>query len=155
MIKHSYTRALKSYDRDLFAGHTTDGVLCVFRRNKRYVPVCELNGQPLLVLQEGRDLIFPLTDTWTMRGEPRAWGIDKVVDRVRSIDALANERYFEEMDAANERIDKSKKRAMKNEMEAFWSHERRRFAKATDGILTHSLSKNETKRRLRDKRIKE
>jgi len=132
-----------------------DGVLCVFRKSKRFEPVCEWNGQPLLVLHEGKDLVFPLTDNWTMRGKPRAWGIDQVLNRVREIDALANERFFEEMDAANERVDRSKKREMKNEIEAFWKDERRRFAKATDDILTHSLSKDETKRRLRDKRIKE
>lgn len=154
MIIQSYTRALKSYDRDLFAGRTMDGVACVFRRAKRFEPAGEINGRPLFVLQEGKQLIFPLTDTWTMAGRPRAWGIDRVLDRVREIDAMANERLFEEMDAANERIDESNKRHLKNEMEAFWQHERRRFAKSTDDILTHSLSKNETKRRLKDRRIK-
>lgn len=155
MIIQSYTRALKSYDRDLFAGRTMDGVACVFRKSKRFEPVCELNGQPLLVLREDKQLVFPLTDTWTMAGKPRAWGIEFVLSRVKEIDAMANERFFEELDAQNERVDESKKRHMKNEIEAFWKDERRRFAKATDGILTHSLDKSETKRRLRDKRIKE
>lgn len=154
MILASYTRALKRYDRDLYAGRTKDGVACIFRKSKRFEPVCELNGIPLSVLKEDKQLVFPITSTWTMAGEPRDWGIDRVLNRVREIDALANERFFEELDAANDRIEQSKQRSMKNEMEAFWSHERRRFAKATDGILTHSLSKDEPKKRLRDRRIK-
>lgn len=154
MILQSYTRALKRYDRDLYAGRTMDGVACVFRRIKRYEDVCELEGVPLKVLRECAQLVFPLTDTWTMAGKPRPWGIEFVLNRVREIDAMANERFFEEMDELNEQVDKSKQRHMKNEMEAFFSDERRAFAKATDGILTHSLSKDETKRRLKDRRIK-
>jgi hypothetical protein len=61
---------------------------------------------------------------------------------------------FDELDEQNEAVDKSKKRALRNEIEAFWSHERRRFAKATDHILTHSLSKDEPKKRLKDRSIK-
>lgn len=150
----SYTKALKSYDRELFAGRTTDGVACVFRRHKRYVPVCELNGGSLHALIEGKQFIFALTDNWTARGVPRDWGVDFVLNRIKEIDSLANERMLDEMDAHNEKIDESNKRSLKNEMEAFWSHERRRFAKATDDILTHSLSKNETRKRLKDRSIK-
>lgn len=154
MILSSYTRALKNYDRDLFAGRTMDGVACVFRKVKRFEPVCELDGIPLSVVREGMQLVFPLTDTWTMAGLPREWGIDFVLERVKKSDAMANERFFEEMDAENERIDQSNKRHLKNETEAFWKDSRRAFAKATDDILTHSLSKDEPKRRLKDRSIK-
>lgn len=150
----AYTKALKGYDRELFAGRTRDGLPCVFRRSKRFVPACELDGIPLSTLIEDKHFIIALTDNWTARGLPRDWGIDSVLNRIKEIDALANERLFEEMDAHNEKVDESKKRAVKNEMEAFWSHERRRFAKATDDILTHSLSKDEPRKRLKDRRIK-
>ncbi len=154
MFLSSYTRALKRYDSDLYAGRTKDGLPCVFRKTKSYEFVCEWEGQPLLNLMHNRQFIFALTDDWTARGKPRDWGIDFVLQKIKSIDALANERFLEEMDAANDRIDQSNKRALKNEMEAFWSHERRRFAKATDGILTHSLSKDEPRKRLKDRSIK-
>lgn len=150
----AYTRALKNYDRDLFAGRTKDGVACVFRKSKRYEPVCELDGIPLSVLIDDYQLVFPLTDTWTMKGKPRDWGIDTVVGRVRECDALANKRFFEEMDEKNEKVEQIKRKDLRNEMEAFWIDERRRFAKATDDILTHSLSKDEPKKRLKDRSIK-
>lgn len=150
----SYTRALKSYDSDLFAAHNVDGVVCVFRYVKRYELVVDEEGFKMFNLIQGKQFIFALTTNWTLSGRSVDWGIDHVVGRVRKIDALANERLLDEMDEANEQVDKSKKRAIKNEMEAFWSHERRRFAKATDGILTHSLSKDDKRKRLKDRSIK-
>lgn len=149
-----YTRALKSYDRDLFAARNALGVVCVFKKVKRYEPVFVDEGVRMLNLIQGNEFIFALTDTWGLNGTPREWGIDRVVNRIREIDALSNERYFEEMDAHNEKVDESKRRSMRNEMEAFWSHERRRFAKATDDILTHSLSKDEPRKRRKDRSIK-
>lgn len=154
MFLSSYTKALKSYDSDLYAGRTKDGVPCVFRKSKRFEPVCEWDGVPLLALIEDKQFIIGITDNWLASGAPREWGVDRVVEKVKSIDARANEQLFAEMDAENERQDKSRERSIKNEMEAFWSHERRRFAKATDGILTHSLSKDEPKKRLKDRSIK-
>jgi len=116
--------------------------------------VGEWDDFKLLNLREDKQFIFALTDNWLASGKPRDWGIDFVLQKIKSIDALANERFLEEIDAENERIEKSRARSLKNEMEAFWSHERRRFAKATDGILTHSLSKDEPKKRLKDRSIK-
>ncbi len=150
----SYTRALKRYDPDLYAGRNIDGVPCVFRKSKRYHMICDWDGGALLELKADKQFIFAITDNWVLSGRQIDWGIDDVIGHVQSIDAVANERLFDEMDEHNERIEKSKSRALKNEMEAFWSHERRRFAKATDDILTHSLSKDEPKKRLKDRSIK-
>lgn len=149
-----YNRELKRYDKDLFCSCTEQGKWAVFRRTKRYVPVLVTEDFKLLNLIEAKELVFALTDSWTMTGQPRAWGIDFILNRLREIDLQANERLIEEMDERNERVDKSKERDFTNHAEAFWSDNRRAFAKATDGILTHSLSKDEPKKRLRDRRIK-
>jgi hypothetical protein len=150
----TYTKNLKSYDSDLYAGRTKDGLPCVFRKYKRYEYVCELGDTALFNLKDDHQFVFALTDNWTAGGKPREWGIDFVMNKIKAMDAQANARFFEEMEEHNEKIDISKKRHLKNEMEAFWSHERRRFAKATDGILTHSLSKDEKRKRLKDRSIK-
>lgn len=150
----SYSKALRSYDRELFAGRTRDGIPCVFRRHKRFVPVIEWEGGKLSTLIEDKQFVFALTDNWTARGVPRDWGIDFVLNRIREVDLEANERLFEEMDRMNEKVDESKARSLRNEMEGFWSHERRRFAKATDDILTHSLSKDEPRKRKKDRSIR-
>lgn len=153
MLLSSYTRALKRYDPDLYAGHTRDGVACVFRKIKRYVPIAEWDGGRLMDLIRDKQIIFAITDTWLVSGKPRQWGIDDVLGHVKKIDAFANARLFDEMDAENDRVDQSKRKAIRNEMEGFWSYERRRFAKTMDENmgLTHSVSKDEPKKRLRDK----
>lgn len=154
MFPEAYTRVLKIHDRDLFVARNQDGVQCVFRKVRRESYVGEVEGMHFSEMIEGKQFVFALTDTWGLNGRPRTWGIDTVLNRVREIDAQLRAELFEKMDDANERIDKSKARGLRNEMEAFWSHERRRFAKATDDILVHSLSKDEPKRRLKDRRIK-
>ena len=150
----SYTKALKRYDADLYAARTKDGVCAVFRKVKRFEPVVVDQEFRLLLLRECKQLVFALTDNWTLTGTPRDWGIDDVIGRIQQIDTLANERMLDELDAENERIDQQKRRHLRSEMEAFWSDNRRAFAKATDGILTHSLSKDEPKKRLKDRSIK-
>ncbi len=150
----AYTKALRSYDRDLFAGRTKDGVPCVFRKAKRFEPVWVTDDFKLLNLIESKQFVFAITDNWMATGTPRDWGIDDVLDKVKKSDALANQALFDEMDAHNEKVDQIKKKDTRNDIESFWIDERKRFAKATDDILTHSLSKDEPKRRLKDRSIK-
>lgn len=150
----AYTRAVKRYSSDLFCAPNNQGVLCIFRKIKRYVPAYVSDDFKLLNLIEDKQFVFSLTDTWSLNGQPRAWGIDQVVDRLREIDTWARERFFEEMEAQNERVQKSKDRAISNELEAIASESRREFAKATNDILIHSLSKDEPRKRLKDRSIK-
>lgn len=155
MVKQSYTRALRGYDRDLFTDVNQDGVLCVFRKVKRYHLVWD-EEFVLYELKEGREYIFALTDNWALSGRPRAWGIETVVNRIKEIDTLANERFFDEMDEANAKADESQKRSIRNEMEGFWSYERKRFAKTMDESVgcTHSMDRTEKRKRLKDRSIK-
>lgn len=154
IYSHSYTKALRRYDRDLYVDRTRDGVACVFRRIKRFVPVCVSEGFRLLNLIEDKQFVFALTDTWTAKGKPRDWGIDDVLGRVQELDSWANKDFFEKLDRENEKVDERNQRHMKNEMEAFWSDQHSRFKKATSDILTHNLSKDEPRKRLQDRSIK-
>lgn len=156
MLLSSYTKALKRYDPDLYAGLTMDGIPCVFRKVKRYFPVIEWDGGRLLDLRRDKQIIFGITHNWTMRGVPRAWGIDDVLGHVQQIDSLANARMFDEMDAKNDAVDSSKQKAIRNEIEGFMSYERRRFAKTFDENLglMHSTSMDEPRKRLKDRSIK-
>lgn len=138
MFINGYNRHLRSYDPCLFVDRNDSGVLCVFKKEAT-----------------GKSYVFALTDTWSLNGRSIPLGIDRVLDHVRRIDRTQRDMMaLEEADALNEKVDQSKKRHMKNEIEAFVKDSRRAFAKATDGILTHSLDKSETKRRLKDRRIK-
>lgn len=153
-VLKSYTKALKRYDPDLFAGRTMDGMPCVFRKSKRFEPVCDWGDSRLFNLVTDKQYVFAITDTWSMSGKPRDWGIDDVLGHLREIDHWAKRRMFEEMDEANEAVDERERRHLRTDMEGFWSDNRRAFVKATDDILTHSLSKDEPRKRLKDRSIK-
>lgn len=154
VYSHSYTKALRRYDRDLFVERTKDGVLCVFRKVKRFVPVCVSEGFKLMNLIECKQLVFALTDTWTVKGNPIDWGIDDVLGRIRKLDTWENKNFYEELDAENDKVDERNRRAMRNEIEAFWGHERDRFKDAFKDTLTHSMSKDNPRQILQDRSIK-
>jgi hypothetical protein len=154
VLLSAYTKALKSYDRELFAGMSKDGLPCVFRRSKRFEVVYEEEGVRLLNLVEGKQYVCAITDNWTATGKRREWGIDDVVDHIRKIDVVANKALFDEMDAHNEKVEESKKRDVRNNIESFWIDQRRAFQKATEHVLTHSMSKDEPRKRLKDRSIK-
>lgn len=149
-----YTRAVKAYDRLLYCAPNDKGTLCIFRKLKRFVPVVIGDDFKLLNLVEDKYLVFALTDTWSVRGAPRAWGIDFVLDRLREIDTQARERLFEEREAEERRLQESKDRHIRNEAEAWAADNRRAFAKAFDDINTTSVSMDEPIKRLRDRSIK-
>ena len=149
-----YTKYLKRYDPDLYCDHNRGGVMCVFRKAKRYEPVCVDDGFKFLNLTVDKQYVCALTENWSLSTKPRQWGIDHVLTKIRQIDCQANEQMFEAMDAANDAVDMAEKRKLRNEIEAFWIDNRREFAKATDDILVHSLSKDEPRKRKKDRSIK-
>jgi hypothetical protein len=152
----SYTKALRRYDGELFAGRTKDGVPCVFRRIKRWMPITKADGFKLMVLKEDKEFIFALTDTWLATGQPREWGVDHVLSRIREIDTQANEDLIRKWDEQNERVDQSRQRHFDNEAEAFLKDNRRQFVKEMEEIapMARSLPRNEKRKILRDRRIK-
>lgn len=156
MFKDSYTRALKRYDKDLFAKHNQDGVMCVFRKAKRFEPVVVSESFKFYNLVDGIQFVFSLTENWTLSTKPRQWGIDRVLERIREIDGWENARMFDEMDKANDQVDESSRRALRNETEAFFADNRKEFIKGIDEIAgcTHSLSKDEPRKRLKDRSIR-
>lgn len=156
MFEASYTRALKRHDKDLFAKRNQDGVMCVFRKQKRFEPVVVTGAFKFLNLVEGIQFVFSLTENWTLSTKPRAWGIERVLNRIREIDAWNNERMFEEIDKRNAQVDESEQRSFRNETEAFFADHRSEFVKTFDENMgcIHSLSKDEPKKRLKDRSIK-
>lgn len=157
MLVDSYTRALKRYDPDLYAGRTKDGALCVFRRVKRWEVVSESeHGFKLFDLKQRSDFVIALTSDWKMSGQPVSWGIDKVVSKIKEMDTQSNEALFEELDRQNERADEAKKRDFRNNAEAFFADYRKEFADTVDQFTgcIHSLSKDEPRKRNKDRSIK-
>lgn len=153
MLVDSYTRVLKRYDKDLFVKHNRDGVMCVFRKHKRYEPVCVDDNFKILNLITDKQYVCALTENWTLSTKPRQWGIDHVLNKIRQMDLQLNEHLLAELDAHNEKVDESEKRSFRNETEAFFADNRSQFVKTFDENfgLTHSMSKDEPRKRLKDR----
>jgi len=153
MLVDSYTRALKRYDKDLFCVRNIDGVMCVFRKHKRFEPVCVDDNFRILNLITDKQYVCALTENWTLSTKPRQWGIDHVLTKIRQMDLQINENLLDDLDAKNEKVDESERRSFRNETEAFLADNRRQFAKAFDEDfgLIHSLSKDEPRKRLKDR----
>lgn len=148
----AYDRALKRYDPDLFVERNVDGVLCVFRNHKRFVPVVVTESFKLLNLSSDKQYVFAITDTWGALGKPRDYGIDDLLNHIQKIDSLANSKFLDEIDQANAKVDESKKKDLKNEMEGMLAYEKRRLQRAFDEIapISRGMSKSDDKKRLRE-----
>lgn len=156
LYQKSYEQALKRYDSDLFVDRNQDGVLCVFKTQKRFEPVCETDGFRILNLREGKDFVCAITDTWGLNGRQRDYGIDDLLNHIQKIDSLANAKFLEDVDAANAKVDEARDRTLKNEMQGMLAYEKKRFQRAFDEIapISKGMSKDEPKKRLKERSIK-
>lgn len=148
----AYEKALKKYDPDLFIDRNREGVLCVFKHSKRFVPVIDTPEFKLFSLITDRQYVFAITDTWGTAGNQRDYGIDDILDHIQKIDSLANSKFLDEIDAQNEAVEKTKKKDLINEMEGMLAHERKRFVKAFDEIapISKGMSKEDKRKRLKE-----
>ena len=149
-------KAVKMYDRELFVSPDYKDTLCVWRKRFRYDK--ENFGEPLGEILYGRpdpELVFALTDTWTQRGNPIDWGPEVVCERLRKIDFWDNQKLFEEMDEANDRVDQRRKKHWRGQIEDFAKEWRRPFKKAFDWVNTSTLDKKLDPRRIQDGRRKQ
>jgi hypothetical protein len=148
-----YTKALSEYHSELYAKRNGDGVIMVLQKGFRYIPY-EIDDTIVHVASSSPTYVFAITDTWTTQGRPVDWGLDQVVRKAKDCDYRSRENLLKELEEVEEKADKSKAREFKNHAEAFFSDTRSAFKKATSDILTHSMSKTETKaqkkRRLKD-----
>ena len=154
MFASELTKTLKRHDRNLFAEKSHDGQVRIFRKIRHAVPVCECEGFRLLTLTDKRQFVIALTDNWTMKGIPRHWGADLILEKLRAMDLQTNERLFAEFEREEERQAKSRERSRDTENEAIASHYRRAIAKATDHMLVKHRWKDEPTKRKKDRSLK-
>lgn len=100
------------------------------------------------VYRQGRDkcsppfYIFSLTDNWGLRGKPVEWGIECILARLKAID-LWNQgtTSVDQILAEQDKLDESRARERKNNLESYLYDIRRGFAKATNDINTSLMDK--------------
>lgn len=150
--KSYINRNLKRYGPDYYCERNKDGILCVFRKNKRAVLAAEWDGFTLYNLIDSPEFVFALTDNWKTTGKPREWGSEHVLLRLKETDWWANPNLLDEMDKQNAKIDEAKARDLRNQTESYLADNHSVFKKAFADINTANLSKREARKINKDKR---
>lgn len=140
------TQELKTYSKDLYAERASNGTVQVYRKTVRWESF-EFQGKSLAVSRLRPELVFPLTDTWTVRGKPVEWGIEPVSWKIREMDAQRDDSYLERMEKENERVDQIRKQSHLNEVKATAADMRKDFAKAVNDINTSALDMTDPRRK--------
>lgn len=85
-------------------------------------------------------LILSLTHDWKPSGQPVEWGIEPVLERLRSMDSWTDPSMFTRMVSKRERMESDKARSKSNEIRARASDMRQEFARATNDFNTAGMT---------------
>lgn len=122
-------RVVKGYDKYLVAQRERNGAIHIYRKTSD-------PADPL-------HFVMALTDNWTVRGKPRNWGLEVVVNRIAAHDLWKDETVVDRIEASLAKAEESKEKGMRNSIESFLYDFRRQFARATDGINVSSLERKD------------
>jgi hypothetical protein len=133
-------RALKGHDKRLFAVRASTGVVHVLRQADKWEAADALDER----LAESRlkpQYIMALTDNWTQTGNPVDWGIEPIMERIRSMDSWSrSEGILDGMIQKRQRQREDQKRALNNNLRARAADMRKDFARATNDIRFAGIS---------------
>lgn len=144
------TRAVRKYDRELYARMGFEGRIDIFRRCFGFETYSLDGGIVIQKLKEEPYRVLALTDTWNAWGKPVDWGIEPIMAKLKACD-LWQRNVAEETNAHNQKIDESQDRHLKSETEAYLKDNRRAMAKAWENVNTSGMDKR-ADRRFRDER---
>lgn len=121
------TKRLQGHDRYLYAQETKLGRIDVYRKS-------QYGEHP-------PHFVMALTDNWGVNGTPVPWGIEVVLERIKAHDLWRDDTFVERWLAENDKVEESKARDRRNNVESFLYDFRRQFQRATNDINTSLLSK--------------
>ncbi len=147
---HQITRAIRRYDRELYAREGYAGRIDIFRKTFVLQPFELDDGLIIYKVVEEPYRVFCLTDTWNAYGRPVDWGIEPILQKLKKSD-LWHRDIGAEINVQNEKVDESQKRNFHNETEAYLKDARSAMAKAWGDVNTSTLNKK-ADRRYRDER---
>ncbi len=132
------TDLVKRYDPLLYC-ESRDGKLCIYRKSQR-IESYDVNGVRIGFVRPAPFIVFALTDSWSLAGEPRDWGLLPIRERLTMIDSWHRDVAKELLDKQEARA-KSKDRDLDNHIESYLKDVRKDFARATNDVNTSTLSK--------------
>lgn len=142
------TEVVRGHDRQLFAYRSMDGKVLVMRQGDR-LAASDYNQSAPDVAKLNPQLVFALTDTWRVDGIPVEWGLEPILDQLKSRDAWAHPDTFRDMVKTRDRVKADQERSKRNEIRGLAADLRREFASATNDINTSTVEKVD-RRRVKD-----
>lgn len=144
------TRAVKTYDRELYCERNKEGKLCIFRKSIRWESFQLEDNVVLRVARPAPHLVFTLTDNWRPQGRPVNWGVLPILAHLRECD-LHNRDIVSELEKQDDKHREACARESRNQAEAFASEFRSDFKKAFADVNTSNFKKVERKRKDEEK----
>jgi len=117
------TKAVKRYDKDLVIKRATDGKLYLMRNTTRWDSYT-IDGQLFHCSRPELVSIFALTHDWSPRGQHVDMGIERLMTRIKEIDAHRSEEILERVNADYHQAMADKEKGQDLKTEAF-AHELR------------------------------
>lgn len=133
------TSYIKRFDPLLFCEKSGDGKLCVYRKDQR-IESYDVDGTRIHFVRPAPYLVLALTSTWNLNGEPREWGIEPIMRRLKMSDTWSRDLAKESIESI-ERDNESKDRAIDNHIESYLKDIRKEFAGVTNDINTANVRK--------------
>jgi hypothetical protein len=147
------TKVVRSHDRDLFAERSHLGHINIMRKSKRVELAYSDESQVLQVYKETAQLVFPLTENWTVGSRPVDWGSEVVLNRLKQHDSWNNERLLKEIEESEEKARVSKERDRRNQDEAWLADNHSKFKKSFSDVRVANFDKSERRRRRYEKNL--
>lgn len=145
-------RAIREYDSKLYAQKGYQDRIDIFRETYEF-ETYEMDGWILRFAKPVPHRVFSLTDNWTPWGKPVEWGIEPIVQRIRSCDLWKRDVGGEVIKQV-EKKKESEERHLKNESEAFFSDNKSVFKKAFSDVNVSTLDMKKDRRYRDEKKIK-
>lgn len=128
---------LRAYDRDLFVNKIPSGMLQIHRKVNKS-KVTRFNEDEIDPGYLHPQFILALTHNWLLTGEPVDWGIEPIMETLRSMDQW-NHDDFNEMIETRDRKERDRLRSQNSEFRAIAADLRKDYARATNDINVSNL----------------
>lgn len=144
----SLNKAVKEHDRFLFCKRDGDNVN-VYREGSTWFDY-DLGEFRLLYSVSSPKLVCSLTDNWNITGSPVEWGIEPVVQRLKSIDNWGDFNKVKDLKKNYDKELDEKDHARRSRDEDFLREFRPQFKKAFNDVNTSNMDKKLDNRRRRE-----
>lgn len=144
-IEPRLTARIQKYDPALYVYRNVEGKALIMRQGSR-LEDSDYGMDDLDDSLRNPQLILALTDNWRLTGKPVDWGMEPILDRLRSMDSWRDDKWITERKRNRERDEETQKQSKRNEFRAIAADLRKEFAQATNDINTSTLEKVDGRR---------